>query len=196
LGEPGAIEKQLGDPNANTPKGVAHTKLDPIPGEDINTNVNVPMHLEGMGPETWLKEGEIARGNIGVEGDGDPHIELQGPGVSHLATPGDDMFLTSSPSPPNTLETARMQWTPAITEPADLCGMDSEPQPLNMPPPNEGMEPAIHHLPEQVQAPTDVSELLESPWIETAVYDGPEEPDASMCTRGQDAHKRGAWMVF
>jgi hypothetical protein len=109
------------------------------------------------------------------------------------------MFLTSSSSsPPNTLETARTQQTPAVdaetratTEPADRRGMDSEPQPLDTPPLDEGVEPAIHHPPGQVRAPTDVSELLKSPRTERAAHDGPEEPDAGVRTRGQDAHNRG-----
>jgi len=95
-GKPGAIERQPSDPNVNTPKGVAYGELDSMPGEDINSNVNVPVHLEGTGPEVLmdaeedqpyvLEEDGIAQENTSVKEDGDPCIGLQEPTVSHLAT--------------------------------------------------------------------------------------------------------------
>ena len=57
-GEPGAIERQPGDLNVNTPEGVAHGEPDLTPGEDINPNPNAPMHLEGMGPEILMDTAE------------------------------------------------------------------------------------------------------------------------------------------
>ena len=183
-GEPGAIEEvahehndraeldlqgQPGNPNANTPKGVAHPELDSMPGEDIYPNANAPMHLEGMGPEVMLEKGGIARENASVEEDRVPRIELQESGVSHLATLEEDMFLTSSSSssPPTTSEAARTQRLQAVNtgtpaSPVPDHSADLELPPHDTPPPNEAAEPPIHQPPEQIQAPTEVGGPLKS----------------------------------
>ena len=45
----------------------------------------------------------------------DPHVELQEPGVSHFATPEEDMFLTLPSLPPTiTPEAARTQRSLAV----------------------------------------------------------------------------------
>ena len=191
LGKPGAIEEgahthnnhaeldlkvgQPGDPNANTPKGVAHGKPDSMPGEEIISNT--PVHLEGTGPEVLMEEevgcpleveeNGTAGKTVSVKGDVGPCIELQEPRVSCLATQENTRSLTlPSPPLPTTLEAASMQHslainieTPAI--PVLDHGTDLEPQPHNtLPPPNEGAEPSTHQLPEQIQAPTEVEGLL------------------------------------
>ena len=115
MDEPGAIESQPGDPNANTPEGVAHAEPDSTPGEDTNPDANAPMHSEGMGPDVLLEEDETAGGNASIEGDKVPRIELQEPSprVSHLTIPEDNMFLTLS-SQHITPEAASTQRSPAI----------------------------------------------------------------------------------
>jgi len=184
LGEPGAIkegahthndrvepdlkEGQPGDPNANTPKGVAHAGPDSTPGEEVDPIANLPMHLKGTGPEVMLEEGGIAGENASVEGDRDPLVELQEPGVSHLATPEKAYLLTSSPPLPTTPEAASTQRSLAIdTEmpaiPVPDHGADLEPQPHDAPPPpNEAVQHPIHQPPEQIQALTGVEGLSES----------------------------------
>jgi hypothetical protein len=69
-----------------------------------------------MGPDVLLVEDGTARENAGIKGDEDPHVELQEPWVSHLTTPEEVKFLTSSPSPsqPTILEAASMQSLLAI----------------------------------------------------------------------------------
>jgi hypothetical protein len=51
---------QPGDPNANTPEGVAHGEPDSMSGEviDPNPNMNAPAHLEGAESEA-LMEAEV-----------------------------------------------------------------------------------------------------------------------------------------
>jgi len=98
-----------------------------MPGEDIDPNANVPVHLEGTGPgvlmdteedqpEDMLEEDGITWENASVKEDRVPCIELQESRVSHLATPEKDIFLilSSSSSPPTTSDTARMQHLLAI----------------------------------------------------------------------------------
>ena len=193
-GEPGAIkevahehnghaepdlQEQPGDLNANTPKGVAHPEPDLMPGEDIDPNVNAPVHLEGTGPgvlmdaeedrpEDMLEEDGITRENASVKEDRVPHIELQESGVSHLATPEEDMFLTlSSSSPPTTSDAARA-WRSLAVNTGTLAipildqGAVLEPLPHDMPVPNKGVESPDHHPSEQSQAPTEVRGPLES----------------------------------
>jgi len=141
-GKPGAIERQPGDLNVNTPEGVAHGEPDSMPGEDINPNPNAPVHLEGTGPEVMLEEGGIAGEDASIEGDRDPLVELQEPGVSHLAMLEEDKFLILSPPPPITPEAASMQRSPAVNTrmsatPVQDHGADLEPQPHDTPTPNE-----------------------------------------------------------
>jgi len=165
LGKPGAIEEvthehngcaepdlqeQPGDLNANTPKGVAHPELDSMPGEDIDPNVNAPMHLEGTGPgvlmdteedqpEDMLEGDGIAQENTSVKEDRVPCIKLQESRVSHLAMLEKDMFLISSSilSPPTTSDTARMQQSLAVNTGTSAIpildqGAVLEPPPHNM----------------------------------------------------------------
>jgi len=192
LGEPGAIEEgahahddraepdlkegQLGDPNANTPEGVAHPEPDSMREE---TETNTPAHLEGMGPDALMEEEDdrlleveedgAARKAASVEGDAGPHVELQDPGVSCLATQENARPHTlPSPMSPTTLEAASMQRSLAVdTEmpaiPVPDHGADLEPQPHDAPPlPNEAAEHPIHQPPEQIRAPTEVGGPLES----------------------------------
>jgi len=177
-GEPGAIKRQPSYPNVNTPEGVAHGEPDLMPGEDINSNVNTPVHLEGMGPEVLmdaeedqpyvLEEDGVTRENTSVEEDGDPHIELQEPMVSHLAMQekAGSLTLLSLP-PPTTPEAASMQHSPAVNTgtlaiPEPDHGADLEPQPHDTPWPNEAAEPHFYQPLEQIHAPTVAGGLLES----------------------------------
>ena len=113
-----------GNPNDNTPTGVAHLELDSTQGEDANTNTNVRTHLEGAGPDLWMDEEEhhlleveeegIAGENASVGQDVGPRIELQHPGFSPLATQEEVGSLAPpSPSPPPAPEAASMQRSPA-----------------------------------------------------------------------------------
>ena len=69
LGELGEIEfGQPGDPNANTPEGVAHAEPDSTPGEDTNPDANMPVYSEVTVPEVLLEED-------GTNGK-DTHIEF------------------------------------------------------------------------------------------------------------------------
>ena len=115
--EPDLKEGQLGDPNANTPEGVAHPEPDSTREE---TETNTPAHLEGAGPDALMEEEDnclleveedgAARKTVSVEGDISPRVELQDPGVSCLTTREDAGSLTlPSPTPPTTLEAASMQ---------------------------------------------------------------------------------------
>jgi hypothetical protein len=139
LGKPDAIEEvahthhdcveldlnmgKLGDLNANTPERVAHAEPDLMLGEDINPHMNTPAHLEGVEPEVLMdkeddhllkvEEDGAARKAVSVEGDMGPHIKLQEPGVSYLATQENMVSLTpsplSSPPPPPYPDIASMQ---------------------------------------------------------------------------------------
>jgi len=169
LGELGATEWQPGNPSANTPKGVAHPEPDSMPGEDIDPNVNAPMHLEGLGPEVMLEEGGIAGENASVEGDRDPLVKLQESGVSHLAMPEEVTFLTSSSSSssPTTSDAARTQHSPAVNTgmsaiPIIDHGIILEPPLHDMLLPNKGAESLDHHPSKQSQATTEVGGPLES----------------------------------
>lgn len=53
-GEPGAIERPPGDPNANTPNGSAHGEPDSMPGEETSPNANALVHHEGAEQEDWM----------------------------------------------------------------------------------------------------------------------------------------------
>ena len=78
--KPGAVEHQPGNPNANTPEGVAHAEPGSTPREETNPDTNAPMQPEDMGPDVLLAEDGITRENAGIDGDKDPHVELQEPG--------------------------------------------------------------------------------------------------------------------
>jgi hypothetical protein len=75
-------------------------------GDDINPNANAPLHLESTEPEVlmdaegdWsLEEDGAGRENASVDEDEGPHVELQEPGISYLATSEEEKFLTSPPS--------------------------------------------------------------------------------------------------
>ena len=112
-------EGQPGNPNMNTPEGVTHAGLDSMPGE-VDPITNMPVHIKGMGPEVLIEEEDDcllevekdgATGKAAsVEGDVSPHVKLQGPGVSCLATQENARSLTlPSPMPPTTPEAASMQ---------------------------------------------------------------------------------------
>jgi len=192
LGEPGTINEvahahddrvepdlqmgQPGDPNVNTPEGVAHPELNSTPGEEIDLNASA--HLEGVGPEVLMgteedrslevEEDGATGKTISVKGDIGPCVELQEPGVSCLATQENARSLTlPSPPPPTTLETASTQCSPAANTgtpdiPVPDHGTDLELPPHDTPLPNKAAEPPIHQPPEQTQAPTGVGGLLES----------------------------------
>jgi len=99
-----------GNPNDNTPEGVAHVEPDSTRGEEADTNA--PALLQGAGPEPLMDEEEhhsleveeegIAGENASVGQDMGPRVELQHPGFSPLATQEEVGLLTppSSPSPP------------------------------------------------------------------------------------------------
>jgi len=163
-------------PNMYAPKGVTHPEPDSM-WEEIE--MNAPAHLEGMGPDTLMEEEDdcllkveedgATRKAASVEGDVDPRIELQGPGVSCLATQENAESLTlPSPTSPTTPEAASMQRSLAVnTEmpaiPVPDHSVDLELQVHNAPlPPNKAAEHPIHQAPEQIQAPTKVGGPLES----------------------------------
>ena len=72
------------------------------------------MHPVGTGPVVLLQENGVARKNASIEGNEVPYVKLQEPGVSHPTAAEENKFLTSSLSPPITLEAACMQSLPAI----------------------------------------------------------------------------------
>jgi len=113
----------LGNPNINTPKGVAPMELDSTPGEDANPDMDTHAHLDSVGPELSMDRKEdhsleveeegITRENASVEQDIGPCVKLQDPGVSPLAMQEEVRSLTlpSSP-PPITPEAASTQRSP------------------------------------------------------------------------------------
>src|SRR5712691_5180660 len=113
----------LGNPNDNTPEGVAHQEPDSTPGEDASPNTDARAHLHGAGSGLSMDEEDhsleveegIARENASVEGDIGPRVELQDTGVSPLAMQEDVGSLTppSSPPSPITPEAASTQRSPA-----------------------------------------------------------------------------------
>jgi hypothetical protein len=115
-------------------------------------------------------EGEETAVNTAVEEDVDPHVDLQGNGVSHPIMLKEDIFLTFSSSPLHTtLEAARTQPSPpvdtgtlAIEVPQSSSRANTALPPLDTPPPEEAAEPLISGLPKQIPAPVDVGELMES----------------------------------
>jgi len=87
-----------------------------MPGE-VDPITNMPVHIEGMGPEVLMEEEDdclleveedgAAGKAASVKGDIGPHVELQGPGVSCLAMQENTRSLTlPSPTPPTTPEAA------------------------------------------------------------------------------------------
>ena len=147
-----------------------------------------------------VEEDGAARKTVSVEGAMGPCIKLQEPGVSYPATQENARSLTLSISPPPiTLEAARMQHllavnagTPATPEPEDH-GADLDPPPHNTPPPNEATE-YTDHLPQQIQAPTEVQGPLESLRGEKPLCAIGQMSPAPTHTRGPDAHRRGVWL--
>jgi len=172
LGEPGGLEK------------VAHMQLVAMepdlkcgqPGDpDLITHTYLasvkPNDLPIKGKDDWLEvEGEETAINAAVEEDADPHIDLQGNGVSHLTMLKEDNFLTFLSAPLHTtLEAARTQHSPLVdkgTLPVEGPELSSHTNmvlpPLDTPPPEEAAEPLISGLPKQIPAPIDVGELMES----------------------------------
>ena len=121
------------------PEGLAHAEPVLMPGEESNTNANVPTHPVGTGPEVLLEEGGTAEKDACTEDDGIPRGELQEPGVSHLTTPEEAESLTSSPPSHITPEAASMQrppavntMTPGILQPDRRAGLEP---PHDTPPP-------------------------------------------------------------
>jgi len=137
------------------------------------TKMNTPAHLEGAGPDALMEEEDdrlleveedgATRKAASVEGDASPHVELQDPGVSCLSMQENAGSHTlPSPMPPTTPEAASTQCSLAVNAgtqatPVADHGTDLEPQLHDtLLPPNEGAEPPIHHLPQQIQALTKV----------------------------------------
>jgi hypothetical protein len=133
------------------------------------------MGMKDEEPDDWLlleemEEEEATRKPASVKEDRDPHIELQEPGVSHLAMLKENESLTIPPSSPPPLYKAA--WTqrspavntrtPAIPEPASGAHL-VPPLPHDPPPPDEAAEPPDKSLPEQIQGPIIEGEPLESP---------------------------------
>jgi hypothetical protein len=173
--EPDIQSRQPGDPNVNTPKGVAHAELGSMPGEEVD--LDAPAHLGSAGPEALMDEEEdrllkveedgAARKAVSVEGDIGPHVELQKPGVSYLATQENAGSLTLSSPPPITQEAASMQRLPAVNigtpkTPERDRGTDLDPPLHDTPPPDEAVEHPNHQSLEQIRAPTKVGGPLES----------------------------------
>jgi len=59
-----------GNPNVNTPEGVAPMELDSMPGEDTTTNLYAPTYLEGAGPE------------LSMDGKEDHSLEVEEEGIA------------------------------------------------------------------------------------------------------------------
>jgi hypothetical protein len=85
-----------------------------MPGEESNTNANVPMHPVGTGPDVLLEEDGTAGKDACIEEHGVPRGEMQEPGVSHLTTLEEAEFLTLSPPSHTTPEATSMQRSPAV----------------------------------------------------------------------------------
>ena len=125
---------------------------------------------------------------------GDLRVELQEPGVGHLATQEKARSLTLLLSPPpTTFEAARMQHSPAINAGAPAIpgledGADLE-LPHGTPPPVEVAETPDSQSPKQTRAPTNVRESLKSLRGQRIVaHNGPDEPDIGTRTGRQDTH--------
>jgi hypothetical protein len=114
-----------GNPNDNTPEGVARPEPDSTLGEDVDSNTNAPAQSYGAGPELLMgeeddrslkvEEEEIAGNDASVERDMGPRVELQNLGVSPLATHEDTGSLPlPSPSPSPTPEAASTQCSPVV----------------------------------------------------------------------------------
>jgi len=118
-----ALINKFGHPgnlNDTTPEGVAHPELDLMPRKDANSNTDTHAHPDGAESELMMDRKEdhlleveekgIARKNASIKQDIGPHVKLQGPGVSPLATQENIRSLTppSLPSSPITPEAASM----------------------------------------------------------------------------------------
>ncbi len=152
-------------------------ELDLPGGQPGDPNVNARMHLASAEPEdleiegdTDLLEveGEETAINATFEEDADPHVDLQGNGVSHPIMLKEDIFLTFSSSPLyTTSEAARTQCSPpidtrtlAIKGPELTGRTDMALPPLNIPLPEKAAEPPDQPLPEQIRASVDAEGLL------------------------------------
>ncbi len=177
-------DPKLGEPDA--PRAAAYVQLvsvelDLLLGLPGDPKEDTCVHLTSAEPNDLQTkrdkdcllevEREETAVNAAVKEDVDPHVNLQGNGVSHLTTLKEDIFLTFSLSPlHNTLEAARMQCSPsvdagmpAIEEPESTSCADMALLPLDTPPPKEATEPPKLPSPEQIQAPINAEGLLESP---------------------------------
>jgi hypothetical protein len=171
-GEPGAIEEvanahhdraepdlqvgQPGNPNANTPEGVAHGEPDPTTGEDTNTNANAPVHLEGMGPDVLLEE-------EGISGEvcASKRTEILKSSCKSLGSANLPRRRKWSSSPrhyhhhrdhrhhPHILRLLGRSARRSSTQGRREDGADLEPLPHNTPPPVEAAESPNRHPPEQ-----------------------------------------------
>jgi len=124
-----------GNPNVNTPEGVAPAEPDSTPGEDADSNTDARAHPYGAGSELTMdgkedhslkvEEEEIAGDNASVERDMGPRVELQDPRVSPLATQEEVGSLTPPSSPPPiTPEAASTQRSPVVN-----TGTSATPEP-------------------------------------------------------------------
>jgi len=151
--EPGELDTLEGVTQMQT----VDMELDLTRGEVTNP-MDACAHLEGVEPEMPLEEGGGTAGeNASIEVDKDPCdpcVKLQEPRASHLATPEEDKFLTSSLSP------ITPEATPATPEPDR--GADLDPPLHDTPPPDEAGEPPTQQLPEQIRDPTEAGGQLES----------------------------------
>ena len=135
---------------SGNPKEDAHTHLASVEPNNLQTKRDEDCLLEVEGEETAI--------NTTIKEGTDPHVNLQGNGVSHLTMLKEDIFLTFSLSPlHNTLEAARIQCSPsinsgmpAIEEPELTNYTNMVLLPLNTPLPKEATEPPELLLPEQI----------------------------------------------
>ena len=121
------------------------------------------MHLEGTDPEIlvgveddWLLEKKgTAEENASVEENRDPRVELQQPGVSHLATLEEAGFFALSSPPPidSGVLVSSMRGPSTQGHQEQDRGADLEPPSHDTPPAAEAAE---------LQAPTKVRGPLES----------------------------------
>ncbi|KAF8489659.1 hypothetical protein F5888DRAFT_1870139 [Russula emetica] len=125
-----------------------------------------------------------------VDEEKDPRVDLQGLGVSHLATLEGTKVLTfplsQSPHQSNILRTECLPKSPAIKTGTQATrelrpGTDLEPSPLDFPLSKGAVKPFNSTVPEQIQAPTQVERPSESLWGKKAWHSTGQDSQASLC---------------
>ena len=171
----GHLENSAADAHAQ----FVSAEPEPWLGKPDSLEDDAHAHLESAEPEIlmnteedWLQEmeeEETAEVIAAVDEEKDPHVDLQGLGVSHLtmlkgtrplASPLSlhQPILSRIESPPRSPATET--GTQAMRESGS--GIDLESPPLDLPPLKGAAKPPDNTVPKQIQAPTKVERLLES----------------------------------